>query len=55
MARADIARHQRRREVGVNHVALRFKPGQRPAAEVMEEVAHGVQPHRSNLDTGRPR
>ena len=32
-------------KVGVNHIALNFKRGQRPAAEVMEEIAQEVLPH----------
>jgi luciferase-type oxidoreductase len=33
------------RGVGVNHVALNFKRGRRPAAEAMEEIAQEVLPH----------
>jgi luciferase-type oxidoreductase len=35
---------ERLRAVGVNHVALNFKRGQRPAAEVMEEIGQEVLP-----------
>lgn len=33
------------RALGVNHIALNFKRGHRPAAEVMEEIAQEVLPH----------
>lgn len=36
---------ERMRTVGVNHIALNFKRGSRPAAEVMEEIAQEVLPH----------
>lgn len=36
---------ERLRTVGVNHVALNFKRGQRLAAEVMEEIGQEVLPH----------
>lgn len=36
---------ERLRGIGVNHIALGFKRGQRPADEVMEEVAQEVLPH----------
>lgn len=36
---------ERLRATGVNHVALNFKRGDRPAAEVMEEIGQEVLPH----------
>lgn len=40
---------ERLRAVGVNHVALSFKRGHRPADEVMEEIGREVLPHFPSL------
>lgn len=42
---ALIEHWKRQRDQGVGHVALHFKPQRRPAAEVIDELAHYVLPH----------
>ncbi|MEA5447360.1 LLM class oxidoreductase [Leptolyngbya sp. CCNP1308] len=39
----DLFRHLR--DIGVNHVGLNLKYGQRPAAEVLEEIGQEILPH----------
>lgn len=40
-----IEHWKRQQDQGVGHVALHFKPQRRPAAEVIDELAHYVLPH----------
>jgi luciferase-type oxidoreductase len=42
------------RDIGVNHVGLNLKYGERPAAEVLEEVGQEVLPHVQNLTETPP-
>ena len=39
---------QHLREIGVNHVGLNLKYGERPAADVLEEVGQAVLPYVQN-------
>jgi luciferase-type oxidoreductase len=42
------------RAVGVNHVILNFKYGERPASEVLEEIGTGVLPPLADVQGGQP-